>query len=113
MNNKQLSLLKYMKTHNKNNPTLFNLKELSSHLSLNEDETLKILKEAKKLGYIKASVGLISDDTLISSQYYITEIGINKTKEYKITIRNSFKWLILTVLGGFIVFYIERFLGND
>ena len=64
---KILSLLNYMKNHNEDNPTLFNLKELSSHLSLNEDETVKILNEAKKLGYIKASSGLISDEVVIKS----------------------------------------------
>ena len=51
---KILSLLNYMKNHNEDNPTLFNLKELSSHLSLNEDETLKILKEAKKIRIYKS-----------------------------------------------------------
>ncbi len=77
---KTLSLLNYMKTHNKDNPTFFDLKELSNHLKLDENETLKILKKAKKLGYIKASPGLISNDVAISSQYYITEVGINEVK---------------------------------
>lgn len=36
-----------MKTYTKDNSTFFDLKELSSHLSLNEDETVKILNEAK------------------------------------------------------------------
>jgi hypothetical protein len=73
---KILSLLNYMKTHNKDNPTLFHLKELSNHLWLDEHESIKILNEAKKLGYIKLNFGIAGD---ISSQYYITEIGINKT----------------------------------
>lgn len=110
---KILSLLNYMKTYNKGNPTLFNLKELSSHLSLNEDETLKILKEAKKLGYIKVSGGLISNDVAISSQYYITEVGINKTNEYQTTIKSILKWLLITIAGAIIGFYMERFLGGN
>lgn len=110
---KVLNLLNYMKTHNKDNPTFFDLKELSNHLKLDENETLKILKKAKKLGYIKASLGLISNDVAISSQYYITEIGINKTNEYKTTIKNILKWLFITIVGAIIVFYIERFLGDN
>lgn len=73
---KILSLLNYMKTHNKDNPTFFHLKELSDHLGLDEDETVKILNEAKKLGYIKFN-GIIGE---IKSQYYITEIGILEVK---------------------------------
>ena len=73
---KILSLLNYMKTHNKDNPTFFDLTELSNHLGLDENETIKILNEAKKLGYIKFN-GIISE---IKSQYYITEIGILEVK---------------------------------
>ena len=73
---KILNLLNYMKTYTKDNSTFFDLKELSSHLSLNEDETVKILNEAKKLGYIKFN-GIIGE---IKSQYYITEIGILEVK---------------------------------
>ena len=73
---KILSLLNYMKTHNKDNPTFFDLTELSNHLVLDENETIKILNEAKKLGYIKFN-GIISE---IKSQYYITEIGILEVK---------------------------------
>ena len=103
-----LSLLNYMKTHNKDNLTLFDLKELSNHLGLDEDETVKILNEAKKLGYIKFRGITIGETT-----YYITQIGINKTNEYKTTIRNIFKWLIITILGVIIGFYIEIFLGAN
>ena len=74
---KILSLLNYMKTHNKDNPTFFHLKELSNHLGLDEDETLKIFNEAKKLEYIKLNFGIAGD---ISSQYYITEKGIQRVK---------------------------------
>ncbi len=105
---KILSLLNYMKTHNKDNPTFFYLKELSNHLGLDENETVKIVNEAKKLGYIKFSGTTIGETT-----YYITEIGINKTNEYKTTIRNIFKWLIITILGVIIGFYIENFLGAN
>lgn len=73
---KILSLLNYMKTHNKDNPTFFDLTELSNHLGLDENETIKILNEAKKLGYIKFN-GVIGE---IKSQYYITEIGILEVK---------------------------------
>ncbi|MDN5081977.1 hypothetical protein [Aliarcobacter butzleri] len=107
---KILSLLNYMKTHNKDNPTFFHLKELSAHLELDEDETLKILREAKKLGYIKSSLGIIGE---INSQYYITEVGINKTQEYKNTIKKYLKWLITTIAGGIILFYLEKLLGAN
>ena len=105
---KILSLLNYMKTHNKDNPTFFHLKELSNHLWLNEDETVKILNEAKKLGYIKFSGIAIGETT-----YYITQLGINKTNEYKTTIKNILKWLIITILSVIIGFYIEFFLGAN
>jgi hypothetical protein len=76
-----------MKTHNKNNPTLFHLKELSNHLGLDEDETVKILNEAKKLGYIKFN-GIIGE---IKSQYYITEIGILEVKN---NLKNRFNTFV-------------------
>ena len=103
-------LLKYMKSNNKNNPTFFDLKELSTYLELKEDEALNILKEAGKLGYIKSTLRIIGE---MDSQYYITEIGINKTNEYKITIKNILKWLITTILAVIIGFYIEKFLGDN
>lgn len=103
---KVLNLLNYMKTHNKVNPTFFHLKELSNHLELDEDETVKILNEAKKLGYIKASPGLISNDVAISSQYYITEIGILEVKN---NLKNRFNIFVehptFKLVGGIIAIY--------
>ncbi|WP_152054589.1 hypothetical protein [Aliarcobacter butzleri] len=103
---KILSLLNYMKTHNKDNPTFFHLKELSAHLGLDEDETLKILKEAKKLGYIKSSGGLISDEVVNSFQYSISEIGIEEVKN---NLKNKFSAFvehpIFKLIGVIIGFY--------
>ena len=103
---KILSLLNYMKNHNEDNPTFFDLKELSNHLKLDENETLKILKKAKKLGYIKASSGLISDEVVIKSQYYITEIGILEVKN---NLKNRFNIFVehptFKLVGGIIAIY--------
>ena len=103
---KILNLLNYMKTYTKDNSTFFDLKELSSHLSLNEDETVKILNEAKKLGYIKANSGLISDEVVIKSQYYITEIGILEVKN---NLKNRFNIFVehptFKLVGGIIAIY--------